>query len=153
MTTSLGDKITNVLTGTISSVNKVFPFSKSISEPIPFKEPFMQDSIGVLIGLIGDIKGRILIAGNETSFSGLGESMFGMPIQGVMLESFAGELGNMVVGNLCTEIWATGVQIDITPPTVFVGQTKIFGFEKAYKLPIMFENIGNLNIIIMLENE
>lgn len=77
--------------------------------------------------------------------------MFGMPIQGGMLESFAGELGNMIAGNLATNIAGQGTEMDITPPTVLVGKAKLYGFEKALSLPIGFPEIGELRIILMME--
>ena len=35
--------------------------------------------------------------------------MFGMSIEGEMIESFTGELGNMVAGNLCTVLEKNGL--------------------------------------------
>ena len=47
--------------------------------------------------------------------------MFGMSIEGEMIESFTGELGNMVAGNLCTILEKNGLILDISPPTVMTG--------------------------------
>jgi chemotaxis protein CheX len=41
--------------------------------------------------------------------------------------------------------------MDITPPTVLVGQTKLYGFDKALCLPVSFTEIGNIRIILMVE--
>ncbi|SFA49161.1 chemotaxis protein CheX [Anoxybacillus pushchinoensis] len=46
-----------------------------------------------------------------------------------------------------------GITIDITPPTVLVGQTKIYGFDKAFRVPIYFENKGGLQLILTIDNE
>lgn len=69
-----------------------------------------------------------------------------------MLESFSGELGNMLAGNLSTFVSQSGIEMDITPPTVLAGQTKLSGFDKALTLPISLQNIGQLNIVLILEN-
>ena len=142
---------TEILNGTIQSVKSVIPCAIQIDKPNLINEPFTQKSIGVLIGITGDFRGRIIIDGNEQVFGKIGELMFGMFLEGVMLDSFSGELGNMIAGNLSTFVSQNGIEIDITPPTVLVGETKMFGFEKALSLPISLENIGQLSIVLILE--
>jgi len=142
---------TEILNGTIQSVKSVIPCAIQIDKPNVINEPFTQKSIGVLIGITGDFRGRIIIDGNEQVFGKIGELMFGMFLEGVMLDSFSGELGNMIAGNLSTFVSQNGIEIDITPPTVLVGETKMFGFEKALSLPISLENIGQLSIVLILE--
>lgn len=143
--------VTDILNGTIESVKAVLPFEATIDKPSLFTQPFTQHSVGVLIGMTGDVRGRIIIDGDEHIFGKIGEAMFGMVLEGEMLESFAGELGNMIAGNLSTTIAQKGFEMDITPPTVLVGQTKVYGFEKAFRLPIHIANIGTLEIVLMVE--
>ena len=101
--------------------------------------------------MTGDIRGRLIIDGDETTFGAIGEGMFGMKIEGEMLESFAGELGNMIAGTLSTSISKYEIEMDITPPSVLVGELKIYGFENAFRLPITIQNVGNMAIILMIE--
>jgi chemotaxis protein CheX len=149
---SISASITNVLNGTIDSVKSVIPLPIQIDKPTLIKQPYKQVSLGVLIGMTGDVRGRLIIEGNEEVIGRIGQSMFGMPIEGEMLQSFAGELGNMLAGNLATSVAQKGVEMDITPPTVLLGETKLFGFEKALCLPLSFEDIGRMSIILMVEN-
>jgi chemotaxis protein CheX len=148
---SLTKSIEDIISGTIESIKSVFPFESSVEEPAQFSQPFTQHSIGVLIGMTGDLRGRIIIDGEEQAFSKIGEAMFGMLLEGEMLESFAGELGNMIAGNLSIYLSGQGLQIDITPPTVLVGETKVYGFEKAYSLPVKIAGAGELMVVLMLE--
>lgn len=148
---SISEKITNILNSTIHSFNNVVQTPLEISNPSSFNQPFQHDAIGVFIGITGDVLGRILITGDEGTFSKIGEKMFGMPLLGEMLESFAGEFGNMIVGNLSTILFNKGITIDITPPTIFIGSSKVYGFQKAIKLPVSIQTIGDLNIIFMIE--
>ncbi|MCG3083063.1 chemotaxis protein CheX [Anoxybacillus sp. LAT_35] len=150
---ALGEKITTILNGTIESIRSVIPLAMTIEKPSLFTQPFTQASISVLIGMTGDLRGRLMIEGHETMFGSIGETMFGMPLEGEMLESFTGELGNMIAGNLATIVFQKGITIDITPPTVLVGQTKIYGFDKAFRVPIHFENKGELQLILTIDNE
>ncbi|WP_260285947.1 hypothetical protein [Peribacillus aracenensis] len=58
-----------------------------------------------------------------------------MPLEGEMLESFAAELGNMLAGNIATSLAGGDAFNDSTPPTVFVGNTKMYGFMKQSIYP------------------
>lgn len=143
--------VTEVLNSTIDSLKSVLPISLLIDSPKLYNASFTGHSIGVLVGITGDIKGRILIDGEYDLFSKIGEKMFGMPIQAEMIESFSGELGNMIVGNMSTNISQKGFVIDITPPTVIIGHSSFSGFDKALCLPVQLEQIGELNLLLMLE--
>lgn len=148
---ALSKLATDILNGTIQSVKGVLPFDVTIEKPSLFTQPYTQHSIGVLIGMTGDIRGRLIIDGNEETFGKIGEGMFGMAVEGEMLESFAGELGNMFAGTLSTFISQMEMEMDITPPTVLVGQAKIYGFERAFRLPITIHNVGTLIILLIIE--
>jgi len=150
---SLGENITHVLNGTIESVKSVIPIPVEIGRPSLLTEPLQQTEIGVLIGMVGHVRGRLVIESEEKTFGGIGEAMFGMPLEGEMLQSFTGELGNMLAGNLCTIAAQKGLEIDITPPTVMVGSSKLYGFERAFRVPVGIGGKGELQIILMLEGK
>lgn len=145
--------IQTILNGTIHSLKTILPLAVDVKSPSIINEPYEQHEMGVLIGLVGDIKGRIIIDGTPESFSAIGSTMFGMPLEGVMLESFTGELGNMIAGNLCTYTAQNNLELDITPPTVMVGQTKLYGFKQAFKIPATLEGIGDLMILYTIDTE
>ncbi|MFJ8067466.1 chemotaxis protein CheX [Peribacillus sp. NPDC096447] len=96
--------ITKLLNGTILAVKSVIPFTLDIQKPYLIRQPFEQESISVLIDMAGDIRGRIMIEGINGCMSNIGESMFGMPLEGEMLESFAAAFGNMLAGNIATSL-------------------------------------------------
>lgn len=149
---SLGENVTHVLNGTIDSVKSVIPISIAVGKPFLITEPLQQTSIGVLIGIVGHIKGRLILESDQTTFGAIGEVMFGMPLEGEMLQSFTGELGNMIAGNLCTIVAQKGLEIDITPPTVMVGSSTLYGFNKGINITIGIEGKGEMQIILMVEN-
>jgi len=148
---SLGEKVTMILNGTIEAAKGVIPLQFTVDSPSLFTDPLAQSSIGVLIGMTGDVRGQLVIEGDVSSFSYIGEMMFGMALEGEMLQSFTGEVGNMIAGNLATALSQKGITMDITPPTVLVGQTKLYGFDKAFRVPILIEGIGEIQIILMIE--
>ena len=145
--------VQTILNGTISSLKSVVPLELNVQPPSLMAQPFEQDEIGVLIGMIGDIKGRIIINSTEKVFGMIGQTMFGMAIEGEMLESFTGELGNMIAGNLCTIVESSDMKLDITPPTVMVGKTKFYGFTHAFKLPVHIDQAGTMNILLTIDEE
>ena len=77
--------------------------------------PYEQKEISVLVGIVGGIKGRLIIDTSTEVINTIGSAMFGMSIEGEM-ESFTGELGNMIAGNLCTVLEKERLMLDITPP-------------------------------------
>ena len=149
MTTS--KQIQTILNGTITSLKSVIPISMDIQPPASSQHPFEQSEMGVLIGIVGDMKGRIIIDSTSDIFSTLSHHMFGMSLEGEMLESFTGELGNMIAGNICTVASNDGLEIDITPPTVLVGKTKLYGFHQAIRLPVLLTDIGEMTIILTID--
>ncbi|MEG0386374.1 MAG: chemotaxis protein CheX [Solibacillus sp.] len=150
---STSKHIQTILNGTIHSLKTILPMNIDVKSPSVTVEPYIQQEMGVLIGLIGDLKGRIIIDGTPEVFGAIGSSMFGMPLDGAMLESFTGEFGNMIAGNLCTYAGQYELELDITPPTVMVGNTKLFGFQQAFTLPAAIEGAGNISILYTIDEK
>ena len=150
---STSKHIQTILNGTIQSLKSVIPIAMDIKSPSLMVQPFEQKEMGVLIGLVGDLSGRVIIDGSPEIFGSIGSAMFGMPLEGPMLESFTGELGNMIAGNLCTYAGQYELELDITPPTVMVGHTKLYGFQQAFQIPASIEGIGDIIILYTIDDE
>ncbi|MBA9027755.1 chemotaxis protein CheX [Peribacillus huizhouensis] len=149
---SVTTQITSVLNGTIQAVKSIIPLNLEMNKPLLVTEPFLQQGICVIIGMTGDVRGRLIIEGNSDAISLIGERMFGMTLEGEMLESFAAEFGNMIAGNLSTQLTVDNIIMDISPPTVLVGETKMYGIEKAIHLPITIEADRSIHILLMIES-
>jgi chemotaxis protein CheX len=128
------------------SVSKTIPlpfvFSYSISS-----QQSLQVDFGVMVGLIGDIEGDFFLLGKEKLFSSLGETMFGMPLEGEMLKSFVGELANMISGNLCTEM-SRNLKLDITHPTVLSDESCEW-LHDGIEVIIQFTNEEMLKVVLL----
>lgn len=88
------------------------------------KEPFLSEDVLVSLGIVGDLKGRVIFStGRETAKFVASSMMMGMPLDELsdMAKSALCELGNMIMGNVATLLFNQGVQIDITPPTLLTG--------------------------------
>ena len=150
---STSKHVQTILNGTIYALKTILPMNINIASPSITTEPYTQMEMGVLIGLVGDLKGRVIIDGSPSTFGNIGSSMFGMPLEGEMLESFTGEFGNMIAGNLCTHAGQNQLELDITPPTVMVGNTKLYGFQQAFSLPATIHEVGNITILFTIDEE
>jgi len=148
---SLSKNATLLLNETIKVAKGVIPLDVKAGKPFLMQAPVWQNHYGVIIGVLGDLKGRLIIESTEDVIKQVAERMFGMPVEGEMLASFFGELGNMIGGNLCTSIYNEGVKLDITPPTVMVGQVSLHGFKTALRLPLLIEGEEKMYITLAIE--
>ena len=113
------------------------------------QSPIVQSEYGVLVGILGELRGRLFVIGGTDLFAQAGLAMYGMELSGDMLESFVGEFGNSVAGHTATRLSEVGIQIDITPPTTLQGQVKLGGFSKAIQIPFtMQEATGTLILAV-----
>src|SRR5699024_9846612 len=103
--------ITELLNGTLLSMKKVIPVDYQTKNPQLVKEDLRME-FGVIIGITGDLKGKLVISGSPVTFRAIGEEMFHMPLKGEMLSSFSGEFGNMVAGGLSTNIAEYGTNVN-----------------------------------------
>jgi chemotaxis protein CheX len=142
--------ITSLLNGAIVTVKNTIPIQHEISKP-QMSGDSLKLQFGVLIGITGDLKGKLILSGETAVFSSIGESMFGMPVQDEMLVSFSGELGNILAGGISTTIVQSGITTDITSPTIIEGNTTISGYERAIHLPVTFQATGTLNIFLLVD--
>lgn len=141
--------IKELINGTSVSLKSVIPLNYKMNKPVRLSQS-IHIRFGVLIGITGDIKGQLLLSGPLAAFSVIGEAMFGMPVEGDMLSSFSGELGNMIAGNLSTIIVEKEVNIDITHPTIIQGDTTISGYKQALSMTIVFDH-GEMDICFLLD--
>ncbi|MGR9049973.1 chemotaxis protein CheX [Halobacillus faecis] len=150
---SLNQSITAVLNGSIHTVHRIMPFELKAEQPSLLNQDYLNEDMGVLIGMTGDLTGKLLVEGTEASFSLVGEKMYGLSLEGEMLSSFTGELGNMIAGNLATHVSEHEVSIDITTPTVIGGKRKVEDFSKGFLVPMTIEQEHKLSLILMIEEK
>lgn len=142
--------ITHLLNGTLTSIKSVIPLTFDIDKPQRLDKNF-NINFGVFIGITGDIQGKLVLAGRQETFGSIGAIMFGMPLEGEMLDSFSGELGNMIAGGLSTNIFEKDININITAPTIMNGHTSLSGYKEAIGIPVHFENNGEMNIYLLID--
>ncbi|WAH36410.1 chemotaxis protein CheX [Alicyclobacillus dauci] len=142
--------VTEILNGTLSALSTVVPFPIEHGNAERLPNAFRQPEMGVLIGVTGDYHTRLVIDAKKEIFMALGASMYGMTVEGELLDSLIGEVGNMVGGNMCTNVSMNGIHLDITPPTVLIGDTKLTGFTYALSVPVIISSIGALRVSLLI---
>jgi len=119
--------------------------------------PYPSDSVAVIVGLTGKLRGQVIMSLDvNTAMSIASIMMGGMQIEKFddMPRSAISELGNMIMGNTATILFAKGIGIDITPPSLLMGE-KIIVSQSNMKTICVPLNLGDnrkFSIDISLEN-
>lgn len=142
--------ITELRNGLDTALKKIIPVNYQLKDPKVLGS-CLNLEFGILVGITGDIKSRFVMTGIPETYSLIAESMYGMPLEGDMLISFSGELGNMLAGTLSTNIEKKGIITAITAPTIMQGNTMLSGYENALNIPVDFQNLGRIDIYLLMD--
>jgi len=120
------------------------------------KVPFPSDDIAVIVGLTGRIRGQVVISLNTDTALTVASAMMG----GVALaeldeisKSAIAELGNMIMGNTATILSSRGIGIEITPPSLLVGQNMVItpAHMRTICVPLILSGEKSIEINVSLE--
>ncbi len=87
--------------------------------------PYPSGSVAVIVGLTGKIRGQVIISLSVETATYISSLMMGgMPVESFdeMAKSAISELGNMIMGNAATILSTRGFAVEITPPSLLVGE-------------------------------
>ncbi|MFD0672340.1 chemotaxis protein CheX [Cohnella sp. GCM10027633] len=129
------------------SMRNVIPRPIDQAEATAGERPDAVDEMGVAISFADPISVRMIIDGERRMFSKMSEVMFGMPMEGEMLDSCVGEIANIIAGGTTTLLSNRGISADITPPSLLAGKTAVDGYENGLALNI--EEVGNMRIMLL----
>ncbi len=97
----------------------------SMGKPYLKTSPFTAENMIIVVGITGEIRGQAVISMSlEMAKTIASCMMMGMPVPEMdeMAKSALSELGNMIMGNSATLLFNQGVNIDITPPSLMMGE-------------------------------
>ncbi len=149
----------NQVTGIIDAINTVFEsFSQrriTCKGASLLQKENCGGDIAVMIELIGDLQGSLYMTMNtRTGCEIASELLGGMELDGVgeLVISAVSELCNMIMGNACSNISKDSIQIDITPPTVVLGeQFSLTSAHSVVSIPMELENVGTIDFDVALK--
>lgn len=151
MSIHIVDRVQKILLcATSTAVKNVVPLNLTVESPRSLTQSILVN-FGVLIGITGDIKGKLVLTGDSELFGSIGEVMFGMQLENEIMVSFSGELGNMIAGGIASSIFKDGIQTDITAPTILSGNTSLSGYRNGLHIPVYFESVGRMGIHLLLD--
>ncbi|MBC2580614.1 chemotaxis protein CheX [Clostridium sp. DJ247] len=87
---------------------------------------FNGDNVIIVIGLVGDLHGQVIFSlSQDLACSIASKMMCGMPVTTLdeISKSAVGELANMISGTAAMIFSSNQIKLDITPPTVMVGNS------------------------------
>lgn len=87
--------------------------------------PYMGESILIIVGITGKIRGQAIFTMTKSvAFKIASAMMFGMPVDDLneISKSALSELTNMILGNTATLLYNKGIGIEITPPSLLLGE-------------------------------
>ncbi len=108
--------------------------------------PFTAENLIIVVGITGEIRGQAVISmSEELAKTVASKMMMGMPVPEIddMAKSALSELGNMIMGNAATLLFNDGVNVDITPPTLMVGDNLQITSSnmKTISVPLNYEDM------------
>jgi len=122
------------------------------------KKPFGSDNIAVFVGLTGRIRGQVIISlSKNTALSVASAMMGGMPVTELdeISKSAIAELANMIMGNTATILASRGIGIEITPPSLLIGDNLLISPSnmRTVCVPLILSNDSTMDIDVSLEDK
>ena len=122
------------------------------------KTPFESDNIAVFVGLTGRIRGQVIISLSKTTALSIASAMMGgMPVTELdeISKSAISELANMIMGNTATLLASRGIGIEITPPSLLVGEKLLItpSNMKTVCVPLVIGDNSIMEIDVSLEDK
>ncbi len=87
--------------------------------------PYRSEDVIIVVGLTGRIRGQAIFSmSRKLGLKIASCMMMGMPVTEFdeISKSAISEMANMIMGNAATILYNRGINIDITPPSLFLGE-------------------------------
>ncbi|MBN1698268.1 MAG: chemotaxis protein CheX [Spirochaetales bacterium] len=111
--------------------------------------------VATIVGLAGDVEGRVLIDMSEESALAIASSMNGEKLTQLneLVKATIAELANMIVAQSVTKLSELGFKFELTPPTVFTGERmEIANFEVEALIVPIETGYGKLEVNVALRD-
>ncbi len=118
--------------------------------------PYRSEDIIIMVGLTGKIRGQAIFSMARTLGMKIASSMMmGMPVTEFdeLSKSAISELANMIMGNAATILYNRGINIDITPPSLLMGENMQITPNKMKTIcvPLLLDNSEKIELDISSE--
>lgn len=120
--------------------------------------PYKSEDIIIMVGLTGKIRGQAIFSMSRD---------YGMKIASCMMmgmqvtefdeisKSAISELANMIMGNAATLLYNRGINIDITPPSLLMGENMQItpNRMKTICIPLLISEKDHIDLDISIESD
>jgi chemotaxis protein CheX len=113
-----------------------------IGKPYVRQSPYTGGDVVILIGITGEIKGQVIFSFKQSEALKIASGMMGgMALTELdeISKSAISEMTNMILGNAATLLSNKGIVIDITPPSLLMGQSLQISTQKMTTVCIPLE--------------
>jgi chemotaxis protein CheX len=138
----------------VEVLSQMVQMNCEVGRPTLKTSPYSANNLIIMIGITGDIKGQAILSFDEVmAMSIVSKMMGGMEITELdaIGKSALSELGNMILGNSATLLFNAGIKVDITPPTLMIGNNLSISTNQMQVISIPLKAEGKeieLNIFI-----
>lgn len=156
MATINADHINPFLMASTRILKEMCFIDAKVGRPYIKNPAFFEDTLIILIGFTGEMKGQAMIAFEHNIACEIASKMIMMPITVMddLAKSAISELGNMIMGNTATIFSTKGIAIDITPPAVGNGTVSFStNFAQNICIPLEYDNNKKIEIHIAIKGE
>lgn len=120
--------------------------------------PYASEDILIMVGLTGKIRGQCIFTMSKKLAMNIASCMmFGMPVTEFdeISKSAISELTNMILGNTATLLYNKGAIIEITPPSLLMGQNVQISPSrmKTVCIPLFVNEVDAIELHISVEEE
>lgn len=122
------------------------------------ESPYTGGNVAIFIGITGQIKGQVIFSLDIESAKIVASSMMGgMPMDefNEIAKSAVSEMTNMILGNAATLLSNKGILIDITPPSLLIGEKLQISTAKMKTIciPLELSSGGKLEIDVAISEK
>ncbi|WNR42676.1 chemotaxis protein CheX [Paenibacillus roseipurpureus] len=134
-----------------TSIGNIIPRPLSQAKVCTDNEPLIKDEIGVAIQFTNSDYCMVL-DGQRVVFSRISEAVFGMYMEGEMLDSCVSEIANIIAGGTTTILGEQGISLDITTPSLLEDNFDWKDQGNKLTLPISIDAVGEIRVVLMEGN-
>jgi chemotaxis protein CheX len=136
-------------------LKQIASFEATLGKVFLKTAPYRSEDVVIMVGLTGKIRGQANFSMTKSfAIKIASHMMMGMPVTELddMSKSAISELANMIMGNAATILYNRGINIDITPPSLLMGDNLQIMPNKMKTICIPL-NVGDDTIILDISSE
>ena len=150
------EHINPFLMATTQMLKDICGFETKIGKPSVKEAAFHDDTVITMIGETGEMKGQVMLALPKHPACDIASKMCMMPIEELdeISKSAICELTNMIMGNAATIFSTKGIGIDITPPTMCMGNVSFSSsVAQNIAIPLSYEADRTLEMHVTIKGQ